>query len=66
MDTSTEKERELKTKFDQIRKDRFKDVPLMTVGPHQTKLELNKMMLKEGTVEDAMEMLKNNFGNLFK
>ena len=27
----------------------------MTVGPHQTKLELNKILLKEGTVEDGME-----------
>lgn len=65
MDASTDNERELKTKFDQIRKDRFKDVPLMTVGPHQTKLELNKMMRKEGTVVDAMEVFKNNFGFLF-
>ncbi len=66
MDNSTEKERELKSKFNQLRKERFKDVPLMTVGPHQTKLELKKIMLKEGTIEDGIEMIKHNFGFLFK
>jgi|GEM_PF-1659061 hypothetical protein len=65
MDNSNEKEREMKTTFDRIRKEKFKDVPLMTVGPHQTKLELKKVLLKEGTVEDGMEMLKHNFPFLF-
>ena len=41
MDNYTDEGRELKSKFDRIRKERFNDVPLMTVGPHQTKLELN-------------------------
>lgn len=66
MDNSNEKERELKTTFDRIRKEKFKDVPLMTVGPHQTKLELEKVLLKEGTDEDGMEMIKHNFPFLFK
>lgn len=66
MDNFTDKERELKSAFDRIRKERFNDVPLMTVGPHQTKLELNKVLLKEGTVEDGMEMLKYKFPFLFK
>ena len=66
MDTSTDKERELKATFDRIRKERFNDIPRMTVGPHQTKLELNKVLLKEGTVEDGMEMLKHKFPFLFK
>lgn len=64
-DTTSEKERELYDTFNKIKKERFSDVPLMTVEPHQTKLELKKMMLKEGTYEDAMEMIKNNFGFLF-
>ncbi len=58
---SNKKERELKTTFDRIRKEKYKDVPPMTVGPHQTKLELNKVPLKMGTVEEGMELLKNNF-----
>lgn len=66
MDKFTDEGRELKSKFDRIRKERFNDVPLMTVGPHQTKLELNKILLKEGTVEDGMEMLKHKFPFLFK
>ncbi|SEA52592.1 Protein of unknown function [Flavobacterium gillisiae] len=66
MDNSTDKDRELKSRFDRIRKERFNDVPLMTVGPHQTKLELNKVLLKEGTIEDGMEMLKHKFPFLFK
>jgi hypothetical protein len=66
MYNSSNKELELKSKFESIRKEKFNDVPLMTVGPHQTKLELNKLMLKEGTVEDGMEMLKHNFPFLFK
>jgi len=64
MDNSNDKE--LKTTFDRIRKEKFKDVPLMIVGPHQTKLELKKVLLKEGTVEDGIEMLKHNFPFLFK
>ena len=64
MDNTSDYTRELKSTFDRLRKEKFKDVPLMTVGPHQTKLELNKMMLKEGTIEDGMEMLKRNFGFL--
>jgi hypothetical protein len=66
MDNFTDREKELKVKFDQIRKKRFNEVPLMTVGPHQTKLELNKILLKEGTVEDAMKMLKHKFPFMFK
>lgn len=66
MDNFTDKERELKSAFDRIRKEKFNDVPLMTVGPHQTKLELSKVLLKEGTVEDGMEMLKYKFPFLFK
>jgi hypothetical protein len=59
-------ERELKSKFDQIRKKKFENVPLMNVGPHQTKLELEKVLLREGTVENGMEMIKHNFPFLFK
>lgn len=66
MNISNQEERELKITFDRIRKEKFKDVPLMTVGPHQTKLELNKVSMKEGTVEDGMEMLRHNFPFLFK
>jgi hypothetical protein len=60
-DNFTDKERELQTRFDIIRQTRFKDVPLMIVGPHQTKLELNKIFIMEGTVEDAFEMLNHKF-----
>lgn len=66
MDNFNEEERELKITFDRIRKEKFKDIPIMIVGPHQTKLELNKVLIKEGTVEDGMEMLKHNFPFLFK
>jgi hypothetical protein len=66
MENSTSKERELKTTFDRIKKEKLKDIPLMTVGPHQTKLELKKVLLKEGTVEDGMEMIKHNFPFLLK
>lgn len=65
-DTRNDEERELKKLFDKLKKEKFNDVPLMTVGPHQIKLELNKMLLKEGTYEDAKEMIKNNFGFLIK
>jgi hypothetical protein len=60
MDIS-DKDKVLKSSFDRIRKERFNDVPRMTVGPHQTKLELKKVLLKEGTVEDGMEFLQHNF-----
>ena len=66
VENSTYKERELKTKFDQIIKEKFENVPLMNVGPHQTKLELEKVLLKEGTIENGMEMIKHNFPFLFK
>lgn len=44
----------------------FSDVPLISVGPDQTKLELKKVLLKDGSFDDAMEMIKNNFGFIFK
>jgi len=66
MDFHTDKQREFKTKFDQIRKEKFKNIPLMNVGPHQIKLELKKVPLKDGTIEDGMKMLKNNMPFLFK
>jgi hypothetical protein len=66
MDGFTENERELKTTFDRIKKEKFNDIPLMRVGPHQTKLELNKILLKKGTVEDGLEMIKHKFPFLFK
>lgn len=66
MENSTDKEKELKSSFNRIRKERFSNVPLKTVGPHQTKLELKKVLLKEGSVEDAMELLKYKFPYLFK
>jgi hypothetical protein len=66
IDNSTDEARKMKLEFDRIRKEKIKDVPLMSVGPHQTKLELKKVLLKEGTIEDGMEMLKHNFPFLFK
>jgi hypothetical protein len=59
---SSDMDSELQAIFDNLRKEKFKDVPLMSVGPHQTKLELSKILLKEGTYMDAMEMIKHNFG----
>lgn len=61
MENFTNKERELNSKFDQIRKEKFYGIPLMTVGPHQTKLELKKVLLKDGTIEEAMKLIKHNF-----
>ena len=61
MENSIEQERGFNSTFDRIRKEKFKDVPLMIVGPHQTKLELKKVLLIEGNVEKGMEMLKHNF-----
>lgn len=65
-DNIDDNERDLKSKFDQLKSEKFSDVPLLTVHPHQTKLELKKTILKEGTYEDAMEMIQHNFGFLYK
>lgn len=51
----------LKDRFELIRKDKYNNVPLMSVSPHQTKLELKKIMIKEGSIEEALEMIKNKF-----
>jgi hypothetical protein len=61
-----EEERNLKDQFDKLRKERFKNIPLFIVGPHNTKLELQKVRLREATVEDALEMAKRNIKRMFK
>jgi hypothetical protein len=58
MEPRNEKERELINKFDKLRKDKFKNVPLNIVGPNNTKLELKKLPLKEATKEEAIEMIR--------
>lgn len=59
-----EAERELKERFTKLRRGKFKNIPLYTVGPKQTELKLNKIRLVDGTVEDGLEMLKQRFGRL--
>lgn len=65
MTLSNENERKLIKQFD-IHRKKFKDIPLYTVGAHNTKLELQKLRSTEGTVEDAMELIKHNFSKKFK
>lgn len=65
MNVYKEDDRDFKTKFDFIIKEKFNDTPLKIVVPHQTKFELNKISLKEGKVEDCMEMIKCKFPFLF-
>jgi hypothetical protein len=52
-----EEERKLKERFFELRNSKFKNIALYTVGPHQTKLELQKIPLIEGTVEDGLERI---------
>jgi len=66
MDPRTDNERKLKERFNSLRKEKFKDIPLYTVGPHYTKLELQKSRAVEGTEEEAMEMIKYKFNRLIK
>jgi hypothetical protein len=66
MNPRNDNERKLKEQFNILRKEKFKDIPLYTVGPHYTKLELQKSRLVEGTVKDAMEMINHNSNRLFK
>ncbi len=61
LDPRNESERKLKEQFEKLRKGKFKNIPLYTVGPHDTKLELKKTLLIEGTVEDALEMIGRRF-----
>jgi hypothetical protein len=61
MEPRNDKERELKNNFDKLRKDKFKNVPLYTVGPSNTKLELQKLRLLDGTKEEAIEMIRKIF-----
>jgi hypothetical protein len=60
-DVRNEAERKLKERFFKLRNGKFKNVPLYTVGPHQTKLELQKLSLIQGTVEDGLERIANLF-----
>jgi hypothetical protein len=63
---SSDYEIDLKKQFDELRKGKFKSIPLYTVGPHNTKLELEKMKLVQGTIEDGLEMINRTFERLFK
>jgi len=66
MEPRNEEEINLKDQFDRLRKENFKNIPVYTVGPHNTKLELQKLRLVEGTVEDASEMVNKNISRMFK
>jgi len=66
MKPRNDEERKLKDQFDKLRKEKFKNIPLYTVGPNNTKLELQKLRLLEGTVEDALEMVNRNISRMFK
>lgn len=52
-------------KFDELILDKFSETPLMIVGPHQTKLKLEKVRLKYGTVEDGLEIIQKRLKVLF-
>lgn len=56
-----DEERKLYESFEKLRKEKFKNIPLYTVGPHNTKLELQKLRLVEGTLEDGLEMFERAF-----
>lgn len=60
----SESNNKLRDKFLEIKKRKFKDIPLYTVGPHQTKLELQKILLFEGTVEDGMGKIYHDLQKL--
>lgn len=59
------KEKSLISKFDQIRKERYSNIPLMMVAPHRTKLELKKTRLMDGSVEEGLEVVNYRIRNLF-
>ena len=42
------------------------EIPLTSIGPHQTKLKLYKTLFKEGTIDDAFEMLNHKFSFFHK
>ncbi|QKJ63892.1 DUF2971 domain-containing protein [Flavobacterium sp. M31R6] len=60
-DVRTEAERKLKERFFKLREGKFKNIPLYTVGPYQTKLELQKLSLIKGTVDDGLEKIAHLF-----
>lgn len=60
-DVRNEAERQLKDRFFKLRNGKFRNIPLYTVGPHQTKLKLQKMLLKEGIIEDGLEKIAHLF-----
>lgn len=66
MEPRNDEERNLKDQFDKLRKERFKNIPLFIVGPHNTKLELQKIRILEGTLEDALKMVNRNISRMFK
>lgn len=59
------KENSIISKFDQIRKERFSNTPLMMAAPHRTRLELKKTRLKDGSVEEGLEVLNYRIRKLF-
>jgi hypothetical protein len=56
-----DQERKLKDEFEKLKNTKFKNIPLYTVGPHNTKIELQKLPLLQGTMEDAIEMMTRMF-----
>jgi hypothetical protein len=66
MEPRNNEEKNLKDQFDKLRKERFKNIPLFIVSPHNTKLELQKLPLIEGTLKDAQEMANRSINPMFK
>ena len=66
MEPRNNEEKNLKDQFDKLRKERFKNIPLFIVSPHNTKFELQKLPLIEGTLKDAQEMANRSINPMFK
>jgi hypothetical protein len=64
-ENSQSKEKSLISKFNQIRKERYSNIPLMMAAPHRTKLELKKTKLMDGSIEEALEVVNYRIRNLF-
>lgn len=56
-----EAEKTLYEQFFKLINGKYRNVPLYTVGPHQTKLELQKIPLIEGSVDDGLERINHLF-----
>jgi hypothetical protein len=65
MENNQNGEKLIFSRFNQIIKEHFSNIPFTMAAPHRTKLELKKTSLRNGSVEEGIEIVSHRIRKLF-